>query len=101
MKKISAVAVIAFATLSTSNALAHALENDNFSAVLHAARTIENLGHRASHLKQAVTKCDHKMKSLLPENPNPVIVLSGHIDLANFISFSTSSFLNLMNTTKE
>ena len=48
------------------------------------SRAIENLGHRASHLKQAVTKCDHKMKSLLPENPNPVIVLSGRIDLANF-----------------
>ncbi len=72
--------------------LAEALEDENLSAVQHAARTIELLGEKALAALPAVTACDSRMKRIRPPGTSPVVV-DPEKDQAMFIGFSTEAFL--------
>lgn len=72
--------------------LAEALEDENLSAVQHAARTIELLGEKALAALPAVTVCDSRMKRIRPPGTSPVVV-DPEKDQAMFIGFSTEAFL--------
>lgn len=73
-------------------ALAEALEDQDLSAVLHAARTLELLGKRALAALPAVAACDARMKRIRAPGTSPVVV-DPEKDMAMFIGFSTETFL--------
>lgn len=72
--------------------LEEALEDENLSAVQHAARTIELLGEKALAALPVVTVCDSRMKRIRPPGTSPVVV-DPEKDQAMFIGFSTEAFL--------
>ncbi|MFT7513614.1 MAG: N-sulfoglucosamine sulfohydrolase [Candidatus Omnitrophota bacterium] len=73
--------------------LGKALQHKNIAAVLHAARTIELMGHDALPLVDAMRTCDTRMKTIRPPGTSPVVVQPGDIDMAMFVGFSTEAFL--------
>ena len=73
--------------------LAKALEDENMSAILHAARAIELLGHKAFDALPAMKACDARMKVIRPPGTSPVVV-QPDLDMAMFIGFSTEAFIN-------
>lgn len=72
--------------------LAEALEDENLSAVQHAARTIELLGEKALAALPSVSACDVRMKRIRLPGTSPVVV-DPEKDQAMFIGFSTEAFL--------
>jgi N-sulfoglucosamine sulfohydrolase len=72
--------------------LAKALEDENMSAILHAARSTELLGYRAYDALSAMKACDARMKVIRPPGTSPVVV-QPELDMAMFIGFSTESFI--------
>ena len=69
------------------------LQHEDMNTVLHACRTVENLGAKAKSavpaMKQLLQRC-HKIR---PPDLSPVIVASGEQDLAMFASLSIGGFL--------
>ncbi len=79
---------------SALRALASELQNDNFTAVLHAARTVELLGGKAKSLKPAMEKLVKRCHAIRPPDTPPTVVASGREDLAMFTSMSANAFLS-------
>lgn len=75
-------------------ALIKALKSKDLNVVLHAARTIELLGDKASaavpEMKKVVARAD---KTRSPDT-SPTVVQSGEQDLAMFVSFAAKGFLS-------
>ena len=70
------------------------LKSENFATLLHAARTVELLGPKASTLFEDMKALDQRMKNMKPEGVPATVVQSGDIDMAMFIGFSTNAFLS-------
>lgn len=69
------------------------LESDNFTSVLHAARTIELLGEDARTAISAMEKLLARCHEIRPPDTPPTVVASGREDLAMFTAMSVSAFL--------
>ncbi|MCA9248056.1 MAG: sulfatase-like hydrolase/transferase [Planctomycetales bacterium] len=70
-----------------------ALEHENLTVVLYAARTIELLGDSARKAIPAMRAALERANAIRPEDVPATVVQSGDADLAMFIGFSTGSFL--------
>jgi hypothetical protein len=73
--------------------LAAALELEDLTSVLHAARTIEMLGEDARSAVPAMEKVLARAYKIRPPDLSPVVVASGEQDLAMFVAFSANAFL--------
>ncbi len=73
--------------------LQEALESDNMTVVLHAARTVEMLGDKAADLKPQMKMASGLADKLRPSNAPATFVQVGDPDLAMFISFSANAFI--------
>jgi arylsulfatase A-like enzyme len=73
--------------------LARELKNENFTVVLHAARTIELLGKNAMTVIPAMQKLVKRCYAIRPADTPPTVVASGREDLAMFTAMSANGFL--------
>jgi N-sulfoglucosamine sulfohydrolase len=74
--------------------LTRELKNENFTVVLHAARTIELLGVRAKPAIRAMERLVKRCYAIRPADTPPTVVASGREDLAMFTAMSANGFLS-------
>jgi hypothetical protein len=79
-------------------ALSRSLESKNLAAVLHTARTIQLLGDTAKDATAAMRSTETRLAGLRPKDLPATVVLPGDLDMAMFIGFATSAFLEQTGT---
>ena len=80
------------------DALKRMLRAQDMNVVLHAVRTVELLGTRASSLRTAVAETVERYAKLYPTTTEATFVVGPEQDLAMFIGFSANAFLDRTKT---